>query len=89
MIVPLLATLRLTRLAVEDEITRPIREKIEERWPDSQLNYLVGCEACSSVWAGLVVQVLPKPVLLALALSQGVLGVKWMAEVAEAKASGR
>lgn len=58
----LLATRRLTQLVVEDEITRPVRERIGA-WGDAhpqnsiqdRLSYLVGCSACSSIWAaGLV-----------------------------------
>lgn len=74
-LIKLLAVDRITQLIVEDEITRPIREGVERRWPGSKLSYLVGCKACVSVWAGLVVSVgiLPKPILSALAASDVVL----------------
>lgn len=78
------ATHRLTTLVVEDEITRPIREAISRRWPGSRLEYLVGCPACTSVWAGMAVFVAPRWVRGALALSAGTLAVKWVAEVVEA-----
>lgn len=73
--IKLLAVDRIVQLIVDDEITRPIREGIERRWPGSKLSYLVGCKACVSVWAGLVVSVgiLPKPILSALAASDVVL----------------
>lgn len=80
----LAATARITRLAVDDEITRPARELVEElTGPDSRLTYLVNCPACTSVWAGVVVQVLPRWARIALALSSGTLAVRWAAEVTE------
>ena len=53
-----LATRRLTQLVVEDELTRPIRERIGQ-WADrhpqnslpDRLAYLATCSACTSVWA--------------------------------------
>lgn len=71
----LLATDRLTQLVTEDEITRPIREGVQRRWPDSKVSYLIGCRACVSIWSGLVVSsgAVPRRVLLALALSSAVL----------------
>lgn len=84
-VVDLAATARLTRLAVDDEITRPARELVEElAGPDSRLTYLVNCPACTSVWAGAVVQALPRWVRVALALSAGTLAARWAAEVTEA-----
>lgn len=73
--IKLLAVDRIVQLIVDDEITRPIREGVEKRWPGSKLAYLVSCKACVSVWAGLVVSVgiLPKPILSALAASDVVL----------------
>lgn len=70
-----LATDRLTRLVVDDEITRPVREAIERRWPDSKVAYLVSCRACVSIWAALLVSsgAVPRRVLSALALSSAVL----------------
>lgn len=70
-----LATDRLTRLITEDEISRPVREDIARRWPDSRIAYLVTCKACVSVWTGLLVSSgkLPARVVSALALSGAVL----------------
>lgn len=56
-----LATRRLTQLVVEDELTRPIRERIG-KWGDrhpegsvpDRLAYLPTCSACASVWAAAV-----------------------------------
>lgn len=66
-----LAVNRITHLIVDDEITRPLREAVERRWPDSKLSYLVTCPKCVSVWAGLAVSsgLVPRRVSWALALS--------------------
>lgn len=66
-----LAVYRLTRLVTEDEITRPLRERVARRWPDSKLAYFVTCPYCVSVWAGLVVSsgIVPRRVRWALTLS--------------------
>lgn len=69
MIVRGLATWRLTQLVVEDEITRPAREWVARRWPDSPVNYLLGCRKCVSVWAGIVVVLAPKRICTVLAAS--------------------
>ena len=52
------ATQRLTQLVAEDEITAPIRNKIEvwaEKHPEGsfpdRIAYAINCKACSSVWA--------------------------------------
>lgn len=58
-IITVLATRRLTQMIVEDEITAPIRTRIE-KWadqyeygtPQERVAYLVGCGACTSIWAG-------------------------------------
>lgn len=63
-VVTVLAVRRLTQLVVEDEITRPIRERVGQ-WGDrhprnsiqDRLSYLVGCSACTSVWAAALVLV--------------------------------
>lgn len=47
-----LAVHRLTRLAVEDEVTRPARERIQEAAPEGRLAYFVTCPWCVSVWVG-------------------------------------
>lgn len=66
-----LAVNRITHLIVDDEITKPIREAVARRWPDSKASYLITCPKCVSVWAGLAVSSgrVPRPVLWALALS--------------------
>lgn len=43
-----LAVHRLTRLAVDDEVTRPLRERLEGR--GERVAYLVHCPRCVSVW---------------------------------------
>ena len=50
-----LATYRLTRLVVEDEVTRPVRERVWATRPphESRLGYLLTCPYCTSVWVGL------------------------------------
>lgn len=77
------ATTRLTRLVVEDEITREFREWVERVTGDGKLTYLVNCPYCVSVWAGGVVQILPRWAVYALAMSSGALAVKWLSEVTE------
>lgn len=47
-----LAVHRLTRLAVEDEVTRPARERITAAAPDGRLAYFVTCPWCVSMWVG-------------------------------------
>ena len=61
-IVAVLAVWRLTKLVVEDEVSRPAREKVvawseqhdQGSWQD-RTGYLVDCRACVSVWAALAV----------------------------------
>lgn len=77
------AAWRLTKLVTEDEITRELREAVENRWPGSKAAYLVSCPACVSVWSGIAVQFLPPAVTGALAASAGTLAAKWVAEVTE------
>jgi hypothetical protein len=74
-----LATYRLTKLVVSDEITAPLRERVFQRFgePDqNKVSYAVTCPHCTSVYAGLVVALahmiaprLAEPVLNALAYS--------------------
>ena len=78
------AAWRLTRLVVDDEITRELREAVSNRWPGSKAAHLVNCPYCVSVWAGAVAVAAPPAVAGALAASAGTLGVKWAAEVVEA-----
>lgn len=84
LLIDALATGRLTKLVVDDEITRPIRESIESATgPDSKVTYLVNCPYCVSVWAGVAVQVLPRWAVRALALSGAALIGKWVADATE------
>ena len=55
--VDVLATHRVTRAVTRDSVpilARP-RDAVRRRWPDSQAAYLVTCDWCVSVWAGLAV----------------------------------
>lgn len=45
-----LATHRVTRLVIEDEITADIREKIFEK-DIGKLSYFITCPWCVSIWA--------------------------------------
>lgn len=53
-----LASYRLARLMVEDEITAPIRERIWKRFPpeSSKVGYLFTCYWCSGVWSASALQ---------------------------------
>lgn len=55
-----LATYRLTRLVVDDEILAPIRNKILNRFdPEySKFGYLLTCTWCSSIWVASLVVIL-------------------------------
>lgn len=77
------ATARLTRLVVDDEITREMREAVEGLWPGSKAAYFVTCPYCVSVWAGALAAVLPLPVASALAFSSGTIGARWLTGLAE------
>lgn len=57
-LVAMLATARLTRLIVEDDITLPLRDAAHNYHP--KLGQLVSCRSCTSVWAALVVSVTMK-----------------------------
>lgn len=52
LLVGALATHRLTRLVLEDEVTRPLRERVLEAAPDGRLAYFLTCPWCVSVWVG-------------------------------------
>lgn len=57
-----LATQRLTQLIVKDELTRPVREAIED-WADGASEFsfkdrvavLTSCPACMSVWSAFAI----------------------------------
>ncbi len=55
-----LATHRLTRLVVEDEITREVRYHVWEKYPpeSTKIGYALTCPYCTSVWIGAGVSVL-------------------------------
>lgn len=46
-----LAVYRLTRLLVEDEVTRPLRDRLSEN-AEGRLAYFVTCPWCVSMWVG-------------------------------------
>lgn len=52
-----LAVHRLTKLVLDDEITKPLREKIWKRFPPetTKIGYLTTCPWCVSIWAGVAV----------------------------------
>ena len=78
-VIDALATHRLTKLVVDDEIARPIREKIFDKFgepSESKLSFAITCPWCTSMWVGLGVvaagTIAPKawrPLAYALALS--------------------
>lgn len=59
-----LATARLTRLVVHDDLTEPLRWKVDE-WAQGaprfsrkeRIQLLVNCPKCASVWAGAAILV--------------------------------
>lgn len=56
-----LSTYRLTKLAMDDEITRELREKVYTRIQGNQkLEYLASCPWCLSIYAGALAVVLDK-----------------------------
>lgn len=50
-----LATYRLTRLIVEDQVAAPIRNAAYKRYGNKGIGYLVECPWCTSAWVGLAV----------------------------------
>lgn len=75
------AVWRLTSLIVDDELTRPLRDRVATRWPGSQLAYLIRCNRCVSVWAGIVVAFAPAWLADALAGSAAtILADEWRAQ---------
>lgn len=53
-----LATYRLSRLAVEDEIFEPVRSKVWSKYPpeSSKIGYLFTCYWCTSIYAASALQ---------------------------------
>lgn len=66
-----LATYRVTRLIVEDEITSDLRDKVHSKFPpeSTKIGYLFTCPWCISMYVAPVVHFLPKSVKTALAAS--------------------
>lgn len=54
-----LATYRLSRLAIEDEITAPLRDRVWKRYPPhtSRIGYLLTCYWCSSMYAASALEI--------------------------------
>jgi len=89
-----LATARLTSMITDDEISRPVRDKVEEWASDKpegsvpeRLAYLVTCTRCVSVWAAgavLVMSIIPpfRPLVRIMAGSQAAIStmsaVEWI-----------
>jgi hypothetical protein len=55
-----LATFRLTRLAIDDQITAPLREAVWRHSPpeDNGLGFVFTCPHCASIYAALAAAVL-------------------------------
>lgn len=60
-----LATARLAMLVAQDEITEPLRQKVDAFAKDAEygslperLSYLVSCTKCTSIWASAAVLLL-------------------------------
>jgi hypothetical protein len=54
-----LATYRLSRLAIEDEIAAPLRDKIWSKYPPerSKIGYLLTCYWCTSIYAASALEI--------------------------------
>jgi len=54
-----LATYRLSRLVVEDEIFEPVRSKVWSKYPpeSSKIGYLFTCYWCTSIYAASALQI--------------------------------
>lgn len=48
-----MASARIGRLIAVDDISEPLRNAVETRWPGSKVSTLVSCPHCVSVWAAL------------------------------------
>ena len=70
-----LAVSRLARLLNEDYIAEPVRDWMESS-KSEHLQYLATCPACASFWAAVLSLVLPKKLLLVLALSEATVLVR-------------
>jgi hypothetical protein len=49
-----LATYRVTKFILEDELASPVRNRIFKKFPpqSSKLGYLFTCSWCTSIWVG-------------------------------------
>lgn len=54
-----LATYRLSRLAIEDEITSDLRNKVWKKYPPekTKIGYLLTCYWCSSIYAASALEI--------------------------------
>jgi hypothetical protein len=81
LLVRALAVRRLTELVVDDEVSKPLRDAVEARWPGSRAAYLLTCKRCVSVWAGLLIVICPAWLTGALAYSAvTILADEWRAK---------
>lgn len=92
MIAKIAAVFRLTALVTVDEITEPIRARVQlaatgkpQGHPVERLSYLITCHRCVSVWAGFVVLGLSRfavgrVIINALALSQAEITLRGAAD---------
>jgi Protein of unknown function (DUF1360) len=55
LIIDIIATYRLTKLVMEDEITEGLREFVYTHFPKGKLAYLISCPWCISIWAAIVI----------------------------------
>ena len=65
------AALRLVRLLQDDVIAEPARDLIKKIDPKAQhVGYVMTCDSCSSVWAAVMVMILPDKLVELLAVSE-------------------
>jgi hypothetical protein len=74
LVIDALATYRLTRLVVEDEITADLRDLVWNKYPPekTKVGYAITCPHCTSMYAALLVAAAPRrarPLVYALALA--------------------
>lgn len=73
-----IATYRLTKLVMEDEITREIRDKIYDLLENHpKLQYLMYCPWCISIYAGVIALVAEKyfPELNSILIASAITGL--------------
>lgn len=66
-----LATYRLTKLILEDEITAPIRDRVLSKFPpeSTKIGYLLTCPWCVSMYMAPLAYFAPTPIKESLAAS--------------------